>query len=73
MIDSLEELRVPAFCPLCSGMMRGKSTQTFYDWKVCVMCFIFFIEGREERWKAGWRPTTEQVAAAHSPESQASD
>lgn len=54
-------LRVPAWCPHCSGPMKGKSTQTFYNFGVCVYCFIEFIEGREERWKDGWRPDEEQM------------
>jgi hypothetical protein len=43
--------------------MKGRSTGTYYDWKVCVFCFIEFIEGREERWRSGWRPTREQLDA----------
>jgi hypothetical protein len=42
--------------------MKGKSTNTYYDWGVCTFCHIDFIEGREDRWKTGWRPTPEQVA-----------
>lgn len=57
----LSELRVPAFCPTCRGLMKGKSTNTWYDWKVCVNCFIEFIEDREDRWKSGWRPTSEAI------------
>jgi hypothetical protein len=41
--------------------MKGKSTNTWYDWKVCVNCFIEFIEDREDRWKSGWRPTSEAI------------
>lgn len=58
---SNQELRVPCWCPQCDGMMKGKSTSTFYDWGVCVNCTIFFIEGREKRWKDGWRPTKEDM------------
>jgi hypothetical protein len=44
--------------------MKGKSTNSFYDWGVCVMCFINFVEHREDRWKSGWRPTQEQIQEA---------
>ena len=54
--------RVPCWCPLCTLIMKGsKSTKTFYDFGVCVNCFIEFIEGREQRWKDGWRPSQEQL------------
>ncbi len=53
----LETLKVPAFCPVCKGLMKGKSTNTYYDYGACVDCFIYFIEDRVERWKSGWRPS----------------
>lgn len=57
-----EDLRAPAFCPVCETIMKGdKSTHTYYDYGCCVNCFIEFIEGREERWKLGWRPSDEQI------------
>lgn len=60
---SKEDYRVPTFCPLCQGMMKGKSTSSYYDFGVCVTCAIFFVEGREQRWKDGWRPSEEEVSA----------
>lgn len=56
-----QSLRVPVFCPVCKGLMKGKSTNTFYDYGCCVECFIFFIEGRVDRWKGGWRPSPEDI------------
>lgn len=56
-------LRVPCWCPQCGLPMKGKSTGTFYRFGVCVMCFIFFIEQREQRWLAGWRPSPEDLQA----------
>jgi hypothetical protein len=61
MSESLK-YRVPAFCPLCECVMKGtKSIATYYDFQCCVNCWIEWIDGREEKWKSGWRPTTEQV------------
>jgi len=57
------EYRVPTFCPQCEFLMKGKSTYTYMDHGVCVNCFIQFVEGREERWKSGWRPSPEQLEA----------
>lgn len=56
-----ESLRVPAFCPMCEMLMKGKSVKTYYDYGVCMTCFIQFVEGREEAWKSGERPTEEQI------------
>lgn len=56
-----EELRVPAFCPICGRLMKGKSTNTFYDFGCCIDCYIFFIEGREQRWLEGWRPSSDDL------------
>ena len=58
-----QTLRVPFWCPLCDGPMKGKSTNSWYDFNVCYLCFIEFIENREERWKAGWRPSPEEIRA----------
>ncbi len=41
--------------------MMGKSTSTYYDYGACVDCYIFFIEGRKERWVSGWRPTEDDL------------
>lgn len=59
--NKLEDLRVPLSCPLCKIIMRGKSTFTYMDHGVCVNCFIQFVEGREKRWKDGWRPSNDQL------------
>ncbi len=58
-----QSLRVPCWCPQCTLPMKGKSTNTFYSYGVCIVCFIEFIEGREQRWKDGWRPSPEELAA----------
>jgi hypothetical protein len=54
-------LRVPFWCPQCNGPMKGKSNTTFYKWKCCYYCFLEFIEGREQRWLDGWRPSAEDM------------
>jgi hypothetical protein len=54
--------KIPLSCPLCELIMRGKSSETFFRWGVCVMCTIEFVEDREDRWKSGWRPDPEEMA-----------
>lgn len=56
-----QELRVPLWCPICSGIMKGKSNVTWYKYQCCINCTIEWIEDREARWLSGWRPSAEQV------------
>lgn len=59
----MSNLLVPMFCPVCDVIMKGsRSNRTFYDFGCCMDCHIEFVEGREQRWTDGWRPTSEQVA-----------
>lgn len=59
-----QSLRVPTFCPVCKGLMKGRSTFTWYDYACCIDCYIWFVEGRPSKiaeWKAGWRPSEEEL------------
>jgi len=44
-------------CPTCSKY-SFKSVDDLYMTKFdcCFNCYIQWVEGREERWKTGWRP-----------------
>jgi len=44
-------------CPTCSTY-SFKSVDDLYMTKFdcCFKCYIQWVEGREERWKKGWRP-----------------
>jgi len=48
-------------CPVCETY-SFKSEDDLYMLKFdcCHKCYILYIEGREERWVSGWRPTTEK-------------
>ena len=47
-------------CPICKTY-SFKSNDDVYMTKFdcCEKCYIQWIEGREERWKIGWRPNNE--------------
>ncbi len=47
-------------CPVCSKY-SFKSNDDVYMTKFncCEKCYIQWVEGREERWKKGWRPQNE--------------
>ena len=44
-------------CPVCS-VYSFKSRDDVYmsKFECCEKCYIQWVEGREERWKTGWRP-----------------
>ena len=44
-------------CPVCN-VYSFKSNDDVYmsKFQCCEKCYIKWIEGREERWKTGWRP-----------------
>jgi hypothetical protein len=45
-------------CPVCdtySFESRDDLYMTKFD--CCFQCYIDYVEGREARWKTGWRPT----------------
>ena len=45
-------------CPTCNTY-SFKSVDDLYMTKFdcCFKCYIQYVEGREERWKKGWRPS----------------
>ena len=44
-------------CPVCN-VYSFKSNDDLYmsKFECCEKCYIKWVEGREERWKTGWRP-----------------
>jgi len=47
-------------CPVCK-VYSFKSNDDVYmsKFECCEKCYIKWVEGREERWKTGWRPNNE--------------
>lgn len=48
-------------CPTCSSYsfdLKDNVYMTKFD--CCFKCYIQWVEGREERWKSGWRPNEEK-------------
>lgn len=58
-VVSSNKKSVERTCPVCSSF----STQNIDDlymlkFGCCFNCYIQYVEGREERWKTGWRPNS---------------
>ena len=59
---TMEENKTPLFCPICKIPMLVDVDKTeYYKNGCCFKCSIYFVEGRKERWKSGWRPNEEEM------------
>ena len=44
-------------CSACSSQIKTLKDETCKTkWDTCFKCYVQWVEGREERWKEGWRP-----------------
>lgn len=44
-------------CPVCSVYSFDLKDDLYMNrFECCFKCYIQWVEGREERWKTGWRP-----------------
>ena len=44
-------------CPVCGSYSFSSKDDLYMNkFECCFKCFIQYVEGREERWKTGWRP-----------------
>tara|TARA_B100000282_G_scaffold288528_1_gene257295 strand:- start:4197 stop:4571 length:375 start_codon:yes stop_codon:yes gene_type:complete len=51
--------RQKQICNICSCYSVSHVDDVYMTkFKCCSKCYIQYIEGREERWKSGWRPNS---------------
>jgi len=44
-------------CPICTKYdLKVRDEIYILRWECCEMCYIKYVDGREERWRQGWRP-----------------
>jgi hypothetical protein len=44
-------------CPVCESYSFSMQDDLYMTkFECCFKCYIEYVEGREERWKSGWRP-----------------
>ena len=44
-------------CPVCDTFSFNPKDDAYMNkYSCCYNCYIQWVDGREERWKAGWRP-----------------
>lgn len=47
-------------CPVCGVYSFNKEDDLYMSkFECCFKCYIDYVEGREDRWKTGWRPNKE--------------
>ena len=47
-------------CPVCGVYSFDKRDDLYMNkFSCCFKCYIQYVEGREDRWKTGWRPNKE--------------
>ena len=48
-------------CPVCKKYSFHPRDDLYMNkFRTCYRCYIQWVEGREERWKSGWRPNKEE-------------
>ena len=48
-------------CPVCIKYSFHPRDDLYMNkFRTCYRCYIQWVEGREERWKSGWRPNKEE-------------
>lgn len=51
------KVTVERTCPVCESYSFSNQDDLYMiKFDCCFNCYIQYIEGREERWKSGWRP-----------------
>ena len=44
-------------CPVCDTYSVELRDDIYLGkWQCCYKCYVSYVEGREDRWKQGWRP-----------------
>ena len=44
-------------CPVCGSYLNSSRDDLYLlKFQCCFDCYIKYVDGREERWKTGWRP-----------------
>ena len=49
--------KIDRSCPVCGSYSFSLNDDLYMiKFQCCFNCYIQYVEGREERWKSGWRP-----------------
>ncbi len=49
-------------CPVCESYSFSEKDDLYMArYECCFNCYVKWVDGREDRWLSGWRPTKEQI------------
>ena len=55
--DRKSKTEISRTCPVCGSYSFSEKDDLYMvKFECCYDCYIQYIDGREERWKSGWRP-----------------
>ena len=55
--DKKSKTEISRTCPVCDSYSFSEKDDLYMvKFECCYDCYIQYIDGREERWKSGWRP-----------------
>ena len=55
--ETIKSAGIDRNCPICGEYSFSTKDDVYMvKFQCCYNCYIQYIEGREERWKSGWRP-----------------
>tara|TARA_Y100001937_G_C7131406_1_gene337587 strand:- start:3765 stop:4139 length:375 start_codon:yes stop_codon:yes gene_type:complete len=55
--DKKSKTEISRTCPVCGSYSFSEKDDLYMvKFECCYDCYIQYIDGREERWKSGWRP-----------------
>jgi len=56
-IEKKTNVPVERSCPVCGAFSMSTRDDLYMSkFQCCFNCYIQYVDGREERWKTGWRP-----------------
>ena len=55
--DRKSKTEISRTCPVCGSYSFSEKDDLYMvKFECCYDCYVQYIDGREERWKSGWRP-----------------
>ena len=56
-VKKANKKEVKRICPVCGNFSFSARDDVYMNkYECCENCYYQFVDGREERWKSGWRP-----------------
>jgi hypothetical protein len=58
-----DDRHIPLECPICELLMKDYTDViSFQKWQCCDYCYMIFVDLKQDKWNAGWRPSREEIS-----------